>query len=165
MYFDGSSSKEGAGAGIVLISPRGGNVCLMYKLEFHTTNNTTKYEALVMGLRIAKDLGIQQLAIFGDSELVVQRGKNVYQVKKQLLKVYRNEVWDLMDSLFSTFNISFIPRDQNQKPHSLSLAATFSKSRKILNSDTQLKLGIGLQFLDNIKHGRVFHDDIEINKF
>ena len=34
MHFDGSSSKEGAGAGIVLISLRGENVCLMYKLEF-----------------------------------------------------------------------------------------------------------------------------------
>ena len=40
MYFDGYSSKEGAGAGIVLISPGGENVCLMYKLEFQTSNNT-----------------------------------------------------------------------------------------------------------------------------
>ena len=114
MYYDGSSSKEGAGAGMVIISPSGENVCLMYKLEFQTTNNTTEYEALVLGLRAAKDLGIQQLVVFGDSELVVQQVRNVYQVKQQLLKVYRNEVWDLMDNFFSVFNIAFIPRDQNQ---------------------------------------------------
>ena len=35
MYFDGSLSKEGAGVGIVLISPGHGEIfCLMYKLEF-----------------------------------------------------------------------------------------------------------------------------------
>ena len=32
MYFDGSSSKEGVGARVVLVSPGGENVCLMYKL-------------------------------------------------------------------------------------------------------------------------------------
>ena len=57
MYFDGSSSKEGAGTGVVLISPAGEAVRLMYKLEFITTNNTTEYEALLLGLRSEKDLG------------------------------------------------------------------------------------------------------------
>ena len=59
MYFDGSSSKEGAGAGIVLISYGGDLVSLMYKLSFFTTNNIAEYEALILGLRAAKDLGIQ----------------------------------------------------------------------------------------------------------
>ena len=59
MYFDGSSSEEGAGADIVLVSPGGEVIYLMYKLEFVTTNNTTEYEALILGLRAAKDLGIQ----------------------------------------------------------------------------------------------------------
>ena len=71
MYFDGSSSKEGAGAGILLISPSGESVILMYKLEFVTTNNTAEYEALLLGLRAPKDMGIQQIFVYGDSELVV----------------------------------------------------------------------------------------------
>ena len=49
---------EGVGAGFVLISPGGEAVRLMYKLEFITTNNTIDYEALLLGLRAAKDLGI-----------------------------------------------------------------------------------------------------------
>ena len=72
MYFDGSSSKEGAEASIVLVSPSGEMISLMYKLEFVTTNNTTEYEALLLGLNAAKDLGIQQISVYGDSELVVQ---------------------------------------------------------------------------------------------
>ena len=98
MYFDGSSSKEGAGASIVLVSPSGEVICLMYKLEFETTNNTIEYEALRLVLRAAKDLGIQQLSIYGDSELVVQQVKDKYQVKQDLLKVYRNDVWDMIDN-------------------------------------------------------------------
>ena len=111
MYFDGSSSKEGAGAGVVLISPSGEVVRLMYKLEFTTTNNTTEHEALFLGLKAAKDLGIHQISVYGNSELVVQQVRNNYQVKKYLLKVYMNEVWDMTDNLFVAFNITYIPRD------------------------------------------------------
>ena len=59
MYFDGSSSKEGAGASILLIFPGGESISLMYKLEFVTTNNTTEYEALILGLKATKDMEIQ----------------------------------------------------------------------------------------------------------
>ena len=62
----------------------------MYKLEFVTTNNTTEYEALILGLKVAKDMGIQQIFVYGDSELVVQQVRDKYQVKQDLLKVYRN---------------------------------------------------------------------------
>ena len=78
MYFDGSSSKEGAGARVVLVSPGGQNVCLIYILAFQTTNNVAEYEALVLGLRPSKDLGIQQLVVFGDSKLVVQQVRSIY---------------------------------------------------------------------------------------
>ena len=70
----------------------------MYKLEFVTTNNTAKYEALLLGLKAAKYLGIQQISVYGDFELVVQQVRNNYQVKQDLLKVYHNEVWDMMDN-------------------------------------------------------------------
>ena len=78
MYFDGSSSKEGVGARVLIILAGGEVIYLMYKLEFKTTNNTAKYEALILGLRAAKDLGIQEFVVFGDSELVIQQVKNVY---------------------------------------------------------------------------------------
>ena len=61
MYFDGASSKEGAGAGVLLISAGGEVISLMYKLEFKTTNNTAEYEALILGLREAKNLVFKSL--------------------------------------------------------------------------------------------------------
>ena len=72
MYFNGSSCKEGAREGIVLISPGGEIISLMYTMEFQTKNNISEYEALIIGLRVANDLNIQQLTVFGNSELVVQ---------------------------------------------------------------------------------------------
>ena len=64
MYFDGSSSKEGAVVGVLLISARGEVISLMYKFEFKTTNNTAEYEALILGLRATNNLGIQELVVF-----------------------------------------------------------------------------------------------------
>jgi ribonuclease HI len=113
MFFDGASSKEGAGAGVVFISPTQEIISLSYKLEFETTNNVAEYEALVLGLRDAKDMRIEELTMFGDAELIVQQVKNLYQDKHPRLRTYINEVWDLVDSLILAFNISFVPREEN----------------------------------------------------
>jgi ribonuclease HI len=92
IYFDGSSSKEGFGAGIVLISLAYPVVILSYKLEFETTNNIVEYESLVLGLRDTKDMAIDSLEVFGDSKLIINQVKNIYQAKQQRLKQYINEV-------------------------------------------------------------------------
>ena len=82
-----------------------------------------------------------------------------------MLKVYKSEVWDLVENFFLAFNISFIPRDHNQTSDSLDLVATYFKVPK----QTQLRYPIELRYMpsipDNIKHRRVFHDDQEIRKF
>jgi hypothetical protein len=71
MYFDGSVMKEGVGVGLVFISPLGVHMEYLVRLHFPTSNNATEYEALINGLRIAMELGIKQLEIRGDFELVV----------------------------------------------------------------------------------------------
>jgi hypothetical protein len=58
MYFDGSYTLKGAGAGVVLIPPEGDVLKYVIQIEFPTTNNTAEYEGLVTGLRLAKELGI-----------------------------------------------------------------------------------------------------------
>jgi ribonuclease HI len=73
-------------------------ITLSYNLEFETTNNIAEYEALVLGLRTAKDTAIDFLAVFGDSELVINQVRNIHKDKKQRIKQYKNEVWDLIDN-------------------------------------------------------------------
>jgi ribonuclease HI len=113
MFFDGPSSKEGDGAGVVFIYPTQEIISLSHKLESETTNNVAEYEALSLGLRAAKDMRIEELAVFGDAELVVHQVKNMYQAKHPRLRTYKNEVWDIFDSFFLAFNISFVPREEN----------------------------------------------------
>jgi hypothetical protein len=50
MYFDGSVMKEGAGVGLVFISPLGVRMEYLVRLTFLASNNTAEYEALVNGL-------------------------------------------------------------------------------------------------------------------
>jgi ribonuclease HI len=58
MYFDGSYTLKGVGAGIVLIPPRGGPLKYAIQREFPATNNIIEYEGLISSLRLDKDLGI-----------------------------------------------------------------------------------------------------------
>jgi ribonuclease HI len=62
---------KGAGAGAVLISPEGLILEQAVKLGFLASNNETEYEALLIGLRSAIQLGADHLQVFCDSQLVV----------------------------------------------------------------------------------------------
>jgi len=90
MFFDGASSRESVGAGVVFISPTQETISLSYKLEFEATNNVAEYEALVLGLRATKDMKIEELAVFRDVELIVHQVKNPYQDKHPRLRTYKN---------------------------------------------------------------------------
>jgi hypothetical protein len=59
MYFDGFYTLKGVGAGVMLIPPKGDILKYAIQLEFPATNNIVKYEGLVTGLRLDKDLGIR----------------------------------------------------------------------------------------------------------
>ena len=67
MYFDGSLMKKGANIGLVFVSPLGVRMRYMVRLHFPSSNNVAEYEALINGLRITIELGIQRLNIRGDS--------------------------------------------------------------------------------------------------
>jgi ribonuclease HI len=59
MYFDGSYTLKGAGAGVVLIPPEGDILKYVIQLEFSVANNIIEYERMITGLQLAKDLDIR----------------------------------------------------------------------------------------------------------
>jgi ribonuclease HI len=154
-----------AGAGVVFVSPSQETVSLSYKLEFETTNNVAEYEALVLGMKAAKKMGIKEIAIFGDAELIIQQVRNIYRAKHLWLKSYRNEVWDLIDNFFSAFNISFIPREDNVVADSLAVSASQFKVPQPSMAKYDVEIKYRPSVLDNVKHWKVFEDDLEIEKF
>jgi ribonuclease HI len=165
MFFDGASSSIGTGTGVVFMSPCQETISLSYKLEFETTNNVVEYEALVLCMRNAKEMGIREMEMFRDAELIIQQVKNVYQAKHPWLKSYRNEVWDLIDNFSSAFNISFVPREDNTLADSLAVSASLFRTPL----PSKIKCGVEIRYRpsipDNIKHWKVFEDDLEIKKF
>ena len=72
-FFYGSKTLEGSGVGCVLIDPKKNKHFLSCILEFECTNSTTEYEALVQGLRKAIELKVENLKVYGDSEIIVKK--------------------------------------------------------------------------------------------
>ena len=73
IHFDGSRKLEVSGAGVVLTSPRGDKICYVIRLMFPCTNNAAEYEALLHGLRMAKEMNLSRVKCLGDSDLVAQQ--------------------------------------------------------------------------------------------
>jgi hypothetical protein len=97
--------------------------------------------------------------------LIINQVKNIYQDKQQRLKQYKNEVWYLVYNFFLAFNISFIPREENQKEDSFpSVVSTF---RPPIGPNTmyQVEVRHRTSISDNIKHWQVFSDDLELQRF
>ena len=123
MYFDRASAQSSIGVGVVLISPYKENIHLSYKLDFKTMNIVAKYEALLLGVKVAKEMGIMCINIFGDTDLIIQHINDNFQTKNIRLKAYRDKVWKLRDS-FMFFELSYIPRDLNYLADSLAVSAS-----------------------------------------
>ncbi|XP_074315608.1 uncharacterized protein LOC141651810 [Silene latifolia] len=71
LYFDEASNYMRYGVGILLILPTGEHVPVSIKLDFNVTNNATEYEACLLGLRGALDLGVKKFLVHVDSSLVI----------------------------------------------------------------------------------------------
>jgi hypothetical protein len=124
-----------------------------------------KYESLVLGLRATKDMRIEELSVFGDEELIVHQIKIIYQAKHPRLKTYRNKVWDLFNNFFLAFNISFIPREENTMDDSLVVSTRHFR----VPLPPKLKYDVEVKYRpyvpDNVKHWKVFEDDLELKTF
>ena len=82
---DGSSNKKGSGVRIILEGPSDIAVEQSIRFGFETSNSQAKYEALITGLRLAKDLGVKNLKCQTDSQLVTGQMNNEYHAREPLL--------------------------------------------------------------------------------
>ncbi|XP_010661275.1 uncharacterized protein LOC104881769 [Vitis vinifera] len=68
--------NSGFGIGVLLISPHGDHIPRSVRLAFSdghlATNNIVEYEACILGLETALELGIRQMEVFGDSNMVLR---------------------------------------------------------------------------------------------
>ena len=71
VFCDGSWGTFGAGASTVLISPSKIKTYYAARLEFNCTNNIAEYEALLLGLRKLKAMGIRRAILKSDSQVII----------------------------------------------------------------------------------------------
>lgn len=71
VWADRACGVRGSRIGILLQSQSDIKLQYAAKLAFNATNNIAEYEAIIMALRIIKELGIQKFTVFNDSQLVV----------------------------------------------------------------------------------------------
>ena len=64
---DGSSNKQARGASVVLHTSEGDKIECIICVDFPTTNNEAKYEALVAGLDLAKAAGAENMVVYYNS--------------------------------------------------------------------------------------------------
>ena len=87
------------------------------------TNNIVEYEACIIRLETALDLGIRQSEIHGDSNLVIQQTQGIWRTRDEKLKPYHAYL-DLLVSRFDELRYIHLPRAENQFADALATLAS-----------------------------------------
>jgi ribonuclease HI len=103
---------EGAGAGVLLISPTGEQLKYVLHIFWKVSNNEAEYEALLHGLRLAASLGIKRLLVYGDSVVVINQVNKSCDRNKENMDAYCLEVHKL-ENKFNGHEFHHIVRDNN----------------------------------------------------
>ncbi|KAI8530835.1 hypothetical protein RHMOL_Rhmol11G0089800 [Rhododendron molle] len=73
LYVDEASNINGAGVGVVIITPCGVLLENAITINFPATNNEAEYEALLAKLRVTAHLQVEDLHVFCDSQLITTK--------------------------------------------------------------------------------------------
>nr|KYP44258.1 Retrovirus-related Pol polyprotein from transposon 17.6 [Cajanus cajan] len=159
LHVDGSSNTKGSGAGIILDGPNDMMLELVIKFDFRATNNQAEYEALLAGLRLAKDVGVKKLKCCSDSKLITEQVEGSYQTKEPQLQKYNLMVSHLTSS-FDHFQIEHVPRAHNVRADLLSKLA----STKLVLANNPGQSSWMLSIWQYLTNGTLPSDNVEASK-
>jgi ribonuclease HI len=77
------------------------------------TNNVAEYRALVEGLRRAGEIGIDELEVVSDSELMVKQMRGEYRVKNEALQALNREAAALAERI-ARVRYTAVRREHNE---------------------------------------------------
>ena len=122
-YIDGAFNNKGSVGGLIVITPDKTEIGCALQFGFDATNNEIEYEALLAGFRLVQALGVKNLLIFSDSQLVVNQINCNYEVRDLNIIAYLERVNELLKD-FERFEIRQIPQEQNQRADALAQLAS-----------------------------------------
>ncbi len=120
-YFDGGarSNPGPAGYGVYIVDDLGNVLAELHGSLGIATNNIAEYSGLIAALQWAIDHDVKQIAIKGDSLLIIEQMRGNYKVKNEGLKPLHMKARMLVMQIG---NVSFhhVPRELNKDADRLS---------------------------------------------
>ncbi len=95
------------------------------------TNNQAEYTALEHGLIAARAMGIEQLLVKGDSDLVIRQVKAEYMVHNTTLLQFHARIMKLVAD-FTHIEFAHIPRDMNSEADEMANMAMDTRETKTI---------------------------------
>ncbi|HET9120419.1 MAG TPA: reverse transcriptase-like protein [Solirubrobacterales bacterium] len=117
---DGGSRGNPGPAAVAAVATDPGGEELTERSETigEATNNVAEYRALMLGIRLAKDLGADEVEFVADSMLIVEQVKGNWKVKQAHLKPLREQaVRELAE--FGSWSIRHVRRGDNERADEL----------------------------------------------
>ncbi|XP_059627234.1 uncharacterized protein LOC132270032 [Cornus florida] len=122
LMFDGSSTADGAGTGIVIISPAERKTSFSFFLDFKCSTNQAECEALIIGLEILIEITVGDVKILEDSNLVLSQITEDFKCLSWQLRPFHSLATSLLNQ-FNTVQLKFWLRGQNKEANTMAQAA------------------------------------------
>jgi ribonuclease HI len=125
LYADGSSrgNPGPAGAGVVILDRHGKVIREISRFLGRATNNEAEYQALIIALENALELGAEKIQVRVDSELLARQMNGLYRVKSAKLKPLYDKARRLLIS-FKQVDIQHVGREINNRADMLANKAS-----------------------------------------
>lgn len=115
VFVDGASrgNPGPAAAGVVFQDTNGRVIKTLSSKIGRATNNVAEYCALLFAFQEALMLGVSEIEVFTDSELLAKQFNGEYRVKDDLLKIFHGLASHLSRG-FKEVRLSHVPREENR---------------------------------------------------
>jgi formyltetrahydrofolate-dependent phosphoribosylglycinamide formyltransferase len=142
----GSRGNPGPGAaGYTIDDPFGKRLAACGIFLGNVTNNYAEYTAVGKALRHAQQLGLTEIELYSDSDLLVQQLNGRYKVKSENIRPLYQRCMEILSD-FAVWRILHIPREQNRDADALANKAMDAKhdieERPAQPAGRSLRLGI-----------------------
>lgn len=107
----------------MLISPDHFKTNYTLRFDFKVSNNEARYEALIAGLDLARELVVEVIEVFSDPILIVNQVIGEFQVKEERMVKYLKKAKGLLDQ-FRKHVVTQIPRSENNESDALARLAS-----------------------------------------
>ncbi|HTU14682.1 MAG TPA: ribonuclease HI family protein [Solirubrobacterales bacterium] len=101
-----------AAIGVIVRDETGGVLLERGERIGQATNNVAEYKALILGIRLARELGADRVELIGDSELIIKQVQGKYKVKNEGMKPLHAEAKAALAD-FSEWSVRHVKRELN----------------------------------------------------